>query len=302
MMTSTMSARTPFTTRTPAPLLLALALAGCVQTPVAPAAATASTEAPTLPPELRSARFILLGEVHDNPLHHAWRAQWLRTLLADGRPTRVLFEQLDRAKDAELRQARATAPTDSAAIARAGGLDEKAWRWPLHQPLFDAALAGGADITGGNLARDAVRSVVRQGPAAVPADLQPLLDAPGWTAEQQRATEADIEQGHCGALPPSQLAPMALAQRTRDAAMAQAMLAAPAGTRVVLIAGNGHVRDDRGVPHHLRVAGVPPAQIASVGFIEVGDTPAPGTYGRTVTTPRTERPDPCEAFGKKTGS
>jgi uncharacterized iron-regulated protein len=278
-------------------LFLALA-AGCAQAPVAepPAQATA----PALPPELHGARFILLGEVHDNPQHHAWRAAWLRTLLADGRPTRVVFEQLDRARDADLRQARAATPTDSAAIARAGGLDEKAWRWPLHQPLFDATLAGHADIAGGNLARDTVRSVVRQGDAAVPADLRPLMAAPGWTPEQQRATEADIEQGHCGALPPSMLTPMALAQRTRDVAMAQAMLVAPAGTRVVLIAGNGHVRQDRGVPHHLRAAGVPAAQIASVGFVEVGDTPAPGLYSRVVTAPRAERPDPCEAFGKKT--
>jgi uncharacterized iron-regulated protein len=275
---------------------IAVAMAGCAQ---APGASTPS--APPLPAGLHEARFILLGEVHDNPQHHAWRAQWLRTLLADGRPTRVVFEQLDRNRDAALRDARATTPHDPTAIARAGGLDGKAWRWPLHQPLFDAALAGGADIAGGNLARDTVRAVVRQGLPAVPADLTPLLEAPGWTAALQRATEADIEQGHCGALPASQFAPMALAQRTRDAAMAQAMLAAPASTRVVLIAGNGHVREDRGVPHHLRAAGVPPAQIRTVGFVEAGDAAAPGTYGLVVTAPRAERPDPCAAFGKPTG-
>lgn len=278
------------------PLLLStlIALAGCATAPTAPTA-------PPLPPALREARFILLGEVHDNPHHHAWRAQWLRTLLADGRPTRVVFEQLDRDRDADLRRARAATPTDSAAIARAGGLDEKGWRWPLHQPLFDAAVAGRADITGGNLARDAIRAVVRQGPSAVPVDLAPLLQAPGWTNAQQRATEADIEHGHCGALPPTQFASMALAQRTRDVALAHAMLAAPPGTRVVLIAGNGHVRQDRGVPHHLRASGVPAAQIVSVGFVEVGDTPAPGAYDRAVTTARAERPDPCAAFGKPAG-
>jgi uncharacterized iron-regulated protein len=297
-MTSSTAPRTAATARAAGALLFTLTLAaGCAQAPVPP---EASAAAPHLPPELHEARFILLGEVHDNPQHHAWRAQWLRTLLADGRPTRVVFEQLDRTKGPELARARAATPTDSTAVARAGGLDEKGWRWPLHQPLFDAALAGRADIAGGNLPREAVRSVVRQGEGAVPADLRPLMAAPGWSPEQQRATEVDIEQGHCGGLPPSMFTPMALAQRTRDVAMAQAMLAAPAGTRVVLIAGNGHVRQDRGVPHHLRAAGVPAAQIASVGFVEVGDTPAPGAYGRVVTAPRAERPDPCEAFGKKT--
>jgi uncharacterized iron-regulated protein len=282
--------------------LLAAAIAvvlatGCAQAPTDDAAPP-----PADPPsDLRQARFVLLGEVHDNPSHHAWRARWLTTLMADGQPTRVVFEQLDRAKDADLRAARAATPTDSATVARAGGLDDKAWRWPLHQPLFDAALAGHAEVVGGNLSREAIRTVVRQGPAAVPADLRPLLNAPGWTPEQQGATERDIDQGHCGALPATQLAPMALAQRLRDVAMAQAMLSAPPGTRVVLIAGNGHVRNDRGVPHHLRAAGVPASQIRSVGFIEQGESPGPAPYDRVVSTPRTVRPDPCEVFGKKSG-
>lgn len=264
--------------------LVPWALASCVHAP------------PALPPGVADARFVLLGEVHDNPRHHALRAQWLQVLLADGRPTRVVFEQLDATRDAALREARAATPTDSNAIARAGGLDAKAWRWPLHQPLFDAALAGHAELAGGNLPRDNIRAVVREGPTAIPTNLRPLLDAPGWTAEQQRDTEADIAQGHCGALPPAQIAPMALAQRARDASMAQAMLAAPAGSRVVLIAGNGHVRRDRGVPHYLRAAGVPDSAIVAVALVEEGDEASVGAYDQLKRTAREPRPDPCEAF------
>jgi uncharacterized iron-regulated protein len=260
-----------------------LALAACAQAP-----------APTLlPAGVADARFVLLGEVR----HHTLRAQWLQALLADGRPTRIVFEQMDATRDAELQAARAATPTDSAAITRAGGLDAKAWRWPLHQPLVDAALAGRAGIAGGNLPRDTIRAVVREG--TVPPNLKPLLDAPGWTPEQQRATEADIAQGHCGALPAKQIAPMSLAQRVRDASLAQAMLAAPAGERVVLIAGNGHVRRDRGVPHYLRAAGVPASAILSVGLVEVdgeGDGTSLGAYDRLQATARQPRPDPCDAF------
>ena len=54
---------------------LALALAAC------------ATAAPDVE-RLRSARFILLGEVHDNAEQHRLRAALLRDLLADGRPTR----------------------------------------------------------------------------------------------------------------------------------------------------------------------------------------------------------------------
>ncbi|HEX5686863.1 MAG TPA: ChaN family lipoprotein [Ideonella sp.] len=270
------------TSRTLSRLLLALALAGCAHPP------------PTLPPGLADARFVLLGEVHDNPRHHRLRAEWLQALLADGRPTRVVFEQLDATRDAALNDARNATPADSHAIALAGGLDGKAWRWPLHQPLFDAALAGRAELAGGNLPRERIRAVVREG--SVPAGLRPLLDAPGWTAQQQRDAEADIAQGHCGALPAAQIAPMALAQRVRDARMAQAMLAAPAGSRVVLIAGNGHVRRDRGVPHYLRAAGVPNSAIVAVALVEEGDNPSVGAYDQLQQTVREPRPDPCEAF------
>jgi uncharacterized iron-regulated protein len=262
--------------------LIPLVLAGCAHAP------------PTLPPAVAGARFVLLGEVHDNPRHHAQRAQWLQALLADGRPTRVVFEQMDATRDDELRAARGASPTDSTAIALAGGLDAKAWRWPLHQPLFDAALAGHAELAGGNLPRERIRAVVRDG--SVPAELRALLDAPGWTAEQQRDTEIDIAQGHCGALPAAQIAPMALAQRVRDASMAHAMLVAPAGSRVVLMAGNGHVRRDRGVPHYLRAAGVPAGDIVTVAWLEDDEAEAAGVYDLSQRTAREPRPDPCAAF------
>ena len=60
---------------------------------------------------------------------------------------------------------------------------------------------------------------------------------------------------------------MVLAQRARDAKLAEGMLAA---TRdgAVLIAGAAHVRTDRGVPAYLR-AGAPGASIAALTPLEV---------------------------------
>ncbi len=85
---------------------------------------------------LRPARYVLLGEVHDNPAHHRWRAALLRALLADGRPSWVVFEQIDRQHNAAV----AAAPRDTQALVSAGQLHQKGWGWPLHRPLFDAAL------------------------------------------------------------------------------------------------------------------------------------------------------------------
>lgn len=240
---------------------------------------------------LRNARFILLGEVHDNPEHHRQRAELLSRLLADGRATRVVFEQMDRASDAAL----AAAPRDPEAVADAGGLDRAGWRWPLHRVLVEAALAGGATIAGGNFDRDLARRLVREGAAAAPAELRIALETVPWSAAQDETVRGAIEQGHCGALPPDRVAPMALVQRLRDASLAQAMLRAPE-PRVVLIAGNGHVRKDLGVPHYLRAAGVASSQIVALGFVEDRDASMP--FDLRQLTPGVERPDPCEGFRK----
>ncbi len=252
---------------------------------------------PSPPPvdSVRHARFILLGEVHDNPEHHRQRAELLRRLLADGQPTRVVFEQMDRASDAAL----AAAARDPEAQADAGQLDRAGWRWPMHRPLVEAALAGGAKISGGNFDRDLARRLVREGAAAAPADLRTALAAVPWSPAQDEIVRDAIEDGHCGVLPQDRVAPMALVQRLRDAALAQAMLRARE-PRVVLIAGNGHVRNDLGVPHYLRAAGVAARDIVALGFVEDGDATMP--FDLRQVTPGVQRPDPCAAFRKAQGA
>jgi uncharacterized iron-regulated protein len=90
---------------------------------------------------------------------------------------------------------------------------------------------------------------------------------------------------------------MALGQRARDAAFAHAMLDAPPGARVVLIAGNGHVRTDLGVPRYLRAAGVAASDIAAIGYVEQGDDDAAPYDARRI-GPRAARTDPCTALRK----
>ena len=261
-----------------------------------------SIDVAALAERLRPARYVLLGEIHDDALHHRLRAALLRALLADGRPTWVVFEQIDRQHNAAV----AAAPRDTEAVVSAGQLDKKGWHWPLHRPLFDAALAGGATVVGGNLSRAEASQVVRGGVAQAPAELQRWLAAPDaagaalpseWTPAQDAELRHQVDVGHCGALPPAMLAPMALAQRARDAALAAAMSAAPPGVRVVLIAGNGHVRRDIGVPHYLAAA--PAEGLFSIAFLERandGATIADGLYDHAWFTAPVERPDPCASF------
>lgn len=248
---------------------------------------------------LRAAPFVLLGEVHDNPQHHAARAELLRRLLADGRRSTVVFEQMGRDQDAAL----AAAPREAEAQSQAGALDRQGWRWPLHKPLFEAALAGGAQLRGGNISREQARALVREGESAWPADLAALKQAAPWGEAHQQALQREIEQGHCGAMPARLMPGMVLAQRGRDAAMAQALLQARSqgAERVILIAGNGHVRRDLAVPLYLQAAGVPAAQIRVLAYLEQGDasTAETGRYDRVLQAPAAPREDPCAALLKK---
>jgi len=276
---------------------------------------------------VRGARYVLLGEVHDNALHHQLRAVLLRLLLSDGVPTTVVFEQIDRQHSTALQDAATRAQADAALhrsavdvepVIDAGQFARKGWGWPLHRPLFVAALGAGATLAGGNLSRAEATAVVRGGIDAAPADVRGLLDSAdsrpagtGWTSQQQAALLHEVDVGHCGALPAPMLAPMALAQRARDAALALAMVDAmkrlPAGARVVLITGNGHLRADIGVPHYLRVLaerdaepGATPPRVMGIAFVErSGDgTPdgADGTQDEVWFTPRAARADPCASF------
>ena len=272
--------------------LLPLVLAACASsTPPPPSSASPARSEPP---------FVLLGELHDNPDHHRARAEQLRQLIAQEPRTAVVFEQFSRGEDGAVAQARKTSPGDVNAVIDAAKFDRKSWRWPLHQPLFDAALQGGAEVRGGNLDRDQIRRIVREGDAAWPADLLALRARTPWNDTQQGTLRQDIQDGHCGAMPEAMLPGMVQAQRARDAAMAQAMLAARAAgaKRVVLIAGNGHVRRDVAVPVYLQAAGVPASDIDAVAYLEPGSATPAGGYDRVERATAPSREDPCAQFRK----
>ncbi|MEO6031952.1 MAG: ChaN family lipoprotein [Burkholderiaceae bacterium] len=89
---------------------------------------------------------------------------------------------------------------------------------------------------------------------------------------------------------------MARAQMARDAVMAD-QVRRHAGRGVVLLAGNGHVRRDLGVPRWL--ADIAPERVLTVGFVEEGDAQSrvpqsAQRFDAVVVAPRATRNDPCE--------
>ena len=240
----------------------------------------------------------LLGEVHDNPAVHALRLQTLQTLLDRGARPALLMEQFDRERQSQIdtlvQPAPGWAPDDVArdltvnALVQLGGGTAAGWQWDFYRPYLHLALRYRLPVVAANVSRSDARALMAQGlaaqgfDAAVPADLGAAL------ARQ-------IERSHCGQINPAQAGRMANAQVARDQFMARQVVA-QAGRGVVLLAGNGHVRKDVGVPRWL-----PPALQARtwvVGFVEAGppDDSDATAFDQTVTAPAAARNDPCAAL------
>jgi uncharacterized iron-regulated protein len=247
-----------------------------------------------------------MGEVHDNPAHHEARAALLRDWLRERqqRPAAVVFEQLDREHDDALAEAqragRAAADGGGgrrAGNAQAGGqatvehlldaarFDRAGWGWPAHRPLFEAALDGNARWIAANFSRASARALRRDSGVPLDPALQAVVESARWSDDAQAALERALSRGHCGALPESALPAVVRAQRLRDAALALPLLDA-AERPSVLLAGNGHVRRDFGVPRYL---GALEHEALVIGFEELAAAGDEGTGGPTVEAADRER-------------
>lgn len=256
-------------------VLAAAGLAGCAVQPVQP-----------------PANILLLGEVHDNPLGHQQRFADLRQRVEGGWRPAIVMEQFDRENQAALTQAQAACADAQCVIAAAGG---KRWEWPHYEPVITLALRYRLPLVAGNVSRADAAIVMKQGlPAVLGADtvaafgLQEPL--PADLFDGQRLA---IETGHCGKLPDSMALGMVRAQVARDVWMAK-MLQDHAQTGAVLLAGNGHVRKDLGVPRWLTASTRAKTQVR--GYVEEGDAIEPAAYDQTITVAAHPRPDPCLAF------
>jgi len=263
-----------------------------------------------------TADYVLVGETHPNPDHHRLQAKFIRALLVSGRRPAVVFEMvpagLQTALDAYVRDN----PSDAAGLGAALDWEARGWpAWEIYQPIAEAALEAGLPMRAGDLDREVIRTIGRQGAAALDQpDRERLgLDVP-LSADHEADLLENLRVSHCDLLPEQMLKPMLTVQRARDGALAAAMIDAvsnDAGTDgAVLIAGAGHTRTDWAAPAVLdRLA--PGAKVVSIGLIEVEDgqnafadyADAPDApearYDFVIFTPRSEVKDHCAELGER---
>ena len=237
---------------------------------------------------VRSRPLVLLGEVHDNAAQHAMRAEALRALLESGARPALLMEQFDRERQAELDRALARSGTTAdAVIAAATPADPsmQGWSWLFYKPYIALAIEYKLPIVAANVSRDDTRRLLKDGlsslgfEARVPADIE-------------AAQASAIVDGHCGMIDTAMAGRMVGAQVARDQFMARA-IEANGARGAVLIAGNGHVRRDVGVPRWLSAAAR--ERSVAIGLLEPGDASA-AAFDVAFTTAAQPRSDPCEGM------
>ena len=256
---------------------------------------------------LLSARFVLLGEIHNNPDHHLLQAKLIKALTAEGRRPSVVFEMIPVSMQDKLDREIQSGKAEASKLGDVLQWKERGWPdWSMYQPIAEAALSANLPLLAGALDRDTQMAIARSKPTPLTEELglsQPVKP------EIAQELEREINEAHCGLLPPAAAKPMVKVQRARDAQLAKALLSANERDGAVLIAGSGHVRKDWAVPVFIQQK-MPDASIVSVAFLEVTpEQTSPSDYIRAIAgfakpfdfiylTPRDDLTDHCAELKK----
>lgn len=234
---------------------------------------------------MAGARFVLLGEIHDNPRHHELQAWAVAALGERNRRLALVAEMIAADQGPGLALFQAEPRTRAARLETFIHWADSGWPdFGLYEPIFDAALRAGFPLVAGNLDRAVVPAMHRAGlRALLEAERQRLDLIKGVPVDIATKLGRRIADAHCGIFAPEKasadkLANFVAIQYARDAYMAQAMRDGQGEDGAILIAGAEHVRRATGVPHHLarfKTRG----PIVSVALMEVDyNRQEPGLY------------------------
>lgn len=251
------------------------------------------------------ARFVLLGEIHDNEEHHFIQGMILDAMVKSGRKPALVMEQFDVEQQMQLNSIVQGNGTRSEKLRELSKLMRQGWNWPLYKRLVSSALEQKLPLVAANLPREMLREVARNGYDVLGTGEESRLALDStWTPERNRQLSEEIAVGHCGKVADHMLQIITKSQRARDAVMADKMLMTRK-TGAVGIIGRGHAREDLGVPLYLS-ARAPDTDVLSVGLVEVYEPVDPNVYAYSSVgqhhdylwfTPRPRRnASPCDSI------
>ena len=252
-------------------------------------------------------RFVVTGESHNNPDHHQLQLRILKAMFGNGRRLALGLEIFSTDDQAALDRLVAVDAEHLDDLVRALGWGKRHRAiWDQYRPLIRFAAEAALPLVAMDISRREAAAVMHSGTTALPPPLVErfALDRP-LPAEQQATLIDDLLRAHCGLLFSQNLDGLVLSQRTRDATMAERLQTADSGAGMLLLAGYGHARGDRGVPYlldDLRRRGV----LVNVLFASVREgMESPAAYGTWFSaehppfdyvwfTPRVDDEDPCD--------
>jgi len=265
----------------------------------------------TLYAEIGSANVLLLGEIHDNRVHHVLQQKLLKARIKSAGDTALkpalMMEQLDASSQPEIDKAlanadRGVALSDVTKLIRFSN-------WIDYQPFLAIAVDNKIPVIGVNTPNRDLQPVIWRGYSAYDADkLKRLAVEQVWNEKRQKYLETNMGGAHCGKLRDGLRVGLTRSQRLRDALMVDSAMSffdrKGFERGMVAIVGSSHARRDIGLPLYFS-ARMPSAKIISLAFIEVSpDVKDPRVYeSESATrempfdlvwfTARVERKDPC---------
>jgi uncharacterized iron-regulated protein len=249
----------------------------------------------------RGAEVIYLGELHDNPRHHAIQARILEALLAAGSRPALAFEMVPETRQADL-EAAVRSDAGPAEVDRR--LDWSAQGWPdfgMYWPLFELARKHGLPVIGTDLNPDLARRIGRAGLAAAGEDPARLRSALVDDPARDKAIARRLRAAHCDQISEDRAIRMLDGWYAHNVVIARRVRGGlEQATQVVVIIGRGH-QSPGGVPEQL-AALRPGTRQFVVGLYEgQADGPTEPLSDVLWVTPARPHPNPCLTLPQRLG-
>lgn len=235
-------------------LILSMFLLGCTQKPLSEQALHSlgnivdlhtqqSIPLTELLQRLPAYPYILIGEEHDQPIHHQIETYLIEKLEEKQQLTAVVLEMLSVDQQDKINQLQRH-PTALLSQDIPVQLGWKQWDWNQYQELIIRRLSSTIPLIASNLTEAEIKTLY--------AGAQPLQGKISTSAQIRQQLAQLIQQHH--PLPPAVLDKAVTVQQFRDRRMAEMLVknTQNSADHTLLVAGNNHVRKDLGVPLHLQ--------------------------------------------------